>query len=60
MRHGVTDAVDSGQRSLHNVSTPAQAGGGEAIQGAEEGFSKGLRLPPGGGARMHFLRACGH
>lgn len=48
MRRGVTDAVDRGQRSLHNVNTPAQAGGGEAFQGAEEGFSKGLRLAPGG------------
>lgn len=28
--------------------TPAQAGGGEAIQGAEEGFSKGLQLTPEG------------
>ena len=28
--------------------TPAQARGGEAIQGAEEGFSKGLQLTPEG------------
>ena len=63
MRRGVTDAVERVQRSLHNASYSCSSiilvalrtliervwwGGGKATQGAEEGFSKGLRLTPGG------------
>ena len=63
MRRGVTDAVERVQRSLHTVGYSCSSivlmalrtlieqvwwGGGKATQGAEEGFSKGLRLTPGG------------
>lgn len=51
MRHGVTNAVERVQCSLHNISCSGASQGREAIpasQGVEEGFSKRGRLSRGG------------